>query len=76
MTEKKETKKKKPSIKYQEGYPNERGFYKCKVGDEEMILIHHICTVNGRHWWSDTTGHDVVGHEIKFCNKKLTAQDI
>ncbi len=77
MTDKKETKKaKKPQNKFVEGYPTERGFFLCKIGNEEKVLVHHICTMNGRHWWSDTQGNDVVGHEIKFCDKKLTVDDI
>ena len=76
MTEKKKETKKVSKEKYNDGFPSERGFFKCKVGDKEMILVHHICTMNGKHWWSDTFGRDVVGDNIKFSGKKLTVDDI
>ena len=61
---------------YKEGFPKERGLYRVTVDGKETILVHHICLNNGKHWWSDTSGFDVVGHKIKFLDKKLTPQDM
>ena len=61
---------------YKDGFPKERGMYRCKVDGEEKILVHHVCVVNDRHWWSDTLGYDVVGYQIQFQDKKLTVNDI
>ena len=61
---------------YKDGFPNERGLFKVKVDGKETYLVHHFCANNCKHWWSDTSGFDVVGHEIKFIDKKLTIEDI
>ena len=58
------------------GYPSERGLYHCIVDGKEQILVHHICMNNGKHWWSDVRGYDVVGYEIKYKGKKLNVTDI
>ena len=61
---------------WQKGYPDTRGLYRCKVDGQEKILVHHVCVINDRHWWSDIKGYDVVGCEILFQNKKLSADDL
>ena len=63
-------------LEYKDGFPEERGLYKCKVDGKEQILVHHLCQVSGKHWWSDVLGYDVVGFKIEFQDKKLTAADI
>ena len=63
-------------LEYKEGFPEERGLYKCKVDGKEQILVHHVCLNSGKHWWSDVIGYDVVGFQIQFQDKKLSAEDI
>ena len=63
-------------MKYNDGYPNERGLYKCKVDGKVTYLIHHVCMNNGKHWWSDTAGRDVIADKIQYIGEKLKAQDI
>lgn len=61
---------------YRTGWPKERGLYKCKVDGKEKYLVHHTCDLNGRHWWTDTRGFDVVGCKVEWLDKKLTVDDI
>lgn len=46
-------------------YPDKRGLYKCIVDGKKMILTHHYCENNKKHWWTDTRGYDVVGCNIE-----------
>ena len=46
---------------YIKGFPTERGLYRCKVNGKEQTLVHHYCGMNRRHWWTYTSGHDVIG---------------
>lgn len=62
--------------KYIEGFPTERGLYRCKVDGKEKVLVHHICMNNGKHWWSDAAGYDVIANKITFCDEKLNVEDI
>ena len=61
---------------YKDGYPNERGMFKCLVDGKETYLIHHHCCNNGKHWWSYTSGHDVIADKIQFLDKKININDI
>lgn len=61
---------------WNEGWPDKRGLYRCKVDDKETVLVHHRCDLNGRHWWSDTRGFDVVGHRIEWRGGPLSADEI
>lgn len=61
---------------YKDGYPNERGMFKCLVDGKETYLIHHYCVNNGKHWWSYTSGHDVIAESIQYSGEKLSATDI
>lgn len=54
---------------WKDGWPEKRGTYHCKVDGKEMALTHHICTANGRHWWSTTNGYDVVGCKIQWSDQ-------
>lgn len=51
------------------GWPKDRGIFRCLVDDKPMILTHHYCELNNRHWWSTTDGHDVVGCKIEWIEK-------
>lgn len=57
------------SEEWKSGWPEERGLYHCKVDGEKKALVHHYCCNNGKHWWSTTSGHDVVGCEILWRDK-------
>ena len=49
--------------KYVEGYPKERGLFRCIIdGEREQILVHHYCGTTRRHWWTDTAGYDAIGN--------------
>ena len=61
---------------WNEGFPDKRGMYECLVDGKETYLVHHECMNNGKHWWSDTRGYDVVGCDIKYKGKALTAEKI
>lgn len=52
-------------------WPKERGIYKCKVDGKPMVLTHHYCVNNNKHWWTTTAGYDVVGCKIEW-NEKIT----
>lgn len=54
---------------WKDGWPAERGLYHCLVDGKKMALVHHYCCNNGKHWWSTTSGHDVVGCEILWRDK-------
>ena len=54
---------------WKDGWPAERGLYHCLVDGEKRALVHHYCCNNGKHWWSTTSGHDVVGCEILWRDK-------
>ena len=56
---------------WHDGYPEKRGLYHCLVDNKPMVLTHHRCDLNGRHWWTTTDGFDVVGCEIKWGEKFL-----
>ena len=51
------------------GWPKKRGLYRCKVDGTPMVLTHHYCVNNKKHWWTTTSGHDVVGCEILWREK-------
>ena len=61
---------------WKNGWPDKRGLYRCKVDGKETVLVHHRCDLNGRHWWSDTKGFDVVGHRIEWRDGPLSADDL
>ena len=61
---------------WKNGWPDKRGLYRCKVDGKETVLVHHRCDLNGRHWWSDTRGFDVVGHRIEWRGGPLSADDL
>ena len=61
---------------YKDGYPNERGLYKCKVDGKETYLMHHFCANNCKHWWSYTSGQDVIANKIQYTGEKLKASDL
>ena len=63
-------------MEYKEGYPEERGLYKCKVDGKETYLVHHFCANNCKHWWSDTAGRDVIANKIEFINEKVNITEI
>lgn len=42
------------------GWPEERGLYRCQIDGNEQVLVHHFCGDTGRHWWTDTAGHDII----------------
>lgn len=54
---------------WKKDWPKQRGIYRCKVDGKPMVLTHHFCELNGRHWWSTTDGHDVVGCNIEWSEK-------
>ena len=61
---------------WNEGYPKEKGLYKCLVGEKEMILIHHHCDLTGRSYWSTLGGQDIVGYDIKWNDEKPTQKEL
>lgn len=61
---------------WRKGWPKQRGLYRCRVDGDERLLVHHCCDLNGKHWWSDTKGFDVVGCTIEWKDKRLTADDV
>ena len=66
----------KSTDEWREGFPDERGLYKCRVDGQEKYLVHHFCVNNCKHWWSDTAGRDALGHKIEFTGAKLSIKDI
>lgn len=52
-------------------WPKKRGLFECVVDGKRMALVHHFCENNGKHWWTTTSGHDVVGCDIKW-GKEIT----
>ena len=54
---------------WKKGWPKDRGLYRCLVDGKPKALTHHYCVLNGRHWWTTTSGHDVVGCEIQYSEK-------
>ena len=58
------------------GWPKERGLFKCLVDGKEKYLVHHMCDITGRHWWSDTAGYDVVGCQIRHSKEKVDISDL
>ena len=55
--------------KWIKDWPKSRGIFRCRVDGKEKVLTHHYCELNGKHWWSTTDGHDVVGFNIEWCEK-------
>lgn len=54
------------------GYPEKRGLYQCRIdGETVTMLAHHRCDLNGRHWWTNTAGGDVVATTIEWKNEKI-----
>lgn len=61
---------------WNKGWPDKRGLYRCRVDGKEKFLVHHHCELNGKHWWSDTKGFDVVGCQVEWQGKHLTADEV
>ena len=56
---------------WHEGFPEERGVYKCRVDGKEQYLVHHKCEMNKRSWWSTLIGQDVVGYLVEWTGNKV-----
>lgn len=54
------------------GWPEKRGLYQVRVDGKESFLVHHKCDLNGKHWWSDTKGFDVVGCRVEWTGDPIT----
>lgn len=61
---------------WNKGYPKERGLYKCKIDGKEETLIHRRCDISGKSYWMKLNGHDVVGFEILWDDKRPTAEEL
>ena len=61
------------STNFEKGYPKKRGLYRCLVNGKEQVLVHHYCGMNRRHWWTYTSGHDVLG-EILYYPKPVAVR--
>ena len=60
------------SDEWNKGYPEKHGLYMCRIdGEEETVLHHHVCQLNGRHWWTNTAGGDVVAQVIEWKKEKI-----
>ena len=57
-----------------EGWPKKKGLYRCSVDGKEMVLHHHFCEMNHRHWWTDTSGYDVIADVILHDPEPIVAQ--
>lgn len=59
------------------GYPKERGLFRVRIdGEKETYAVHHHCELNGRSWWTDTSGRDVVGYQIEWTGRRITPDDL
>lgn len=71
---KKETKKE--AEKWEQGFPEKNGIYKCRIDGETVEpLMHKVCTINGKHRWMKLDGHDAIGN-IEFINKRIGFDEI
>lgn len=68
MRKKKELQRKRYAMKskWNEGFPEKRGIYKCKVDGKETVLTHHKCNLSGKHRWSTVDGYDVIADKIEW----------
>ena len=57
--------------KWNQGFPEKRGVYRCRVDEKEQYLIHKRCDMNGRHWWLTMNGFDVVGCKIEWTGDPI-----
>lgn len=71
---KKETKKE--TEKWEQGFPEMNGIYKCRIDGETVVpLMHKKCTINGKSRWMKLDGHDAIG-TIEFINKRIGIDEI
>ena len=67
---------KKEAEKWQSGFPEKNGIYKCRI-DGELVepLMHKKCSINGKHRWMKLDGHDAIGN-IEFIDKRIGIDEI
>ena len=60
-----------------EGFPYERGIYKCRVDGKEQYLVHHKCNCNRKNpsWWSTINGQKVEGKIIEWTGEKIKIEE-
>ena len=56
------------------GWPETRGLYRCEVDGKEQVLVHHYCGDTRRHWWTDTSGYDVIS-PVRFDPEPIAKQN-
>lgn len=56
---------------YNEGYPEQQGWYDCLIDNtEEERLQHWVCPLAGRHHWKNIKGEYVEAlHDVKWFGK-------
>lgn len=48
--------------------------YRCEVDGKEQVLVHHYCGDTRRHWWTDTSGYDVIS-PVRFDPEPIAKQN-
>lgn len=67
---------KKEAEKWEQGYPERNGIYKCRIDGETVEpLMHKKCSINGKHRWMRLDGHDAIG-TIEFINKRIGIDEL
>ena len=58
-------------IEWQDGWPEQQGWFDCLIdGKEEDRLQHWICPIAGRHHWKDKDGNYVEAlHSVQFYGR-------
>lgn len=67
---------KKEAEKWEQGFPEMNGIYKCRINGETVEpLMHKKCSINGKHRWMTLDGHDAIG-TIEFINKRIGIDEL
>ena len=49
------------------GRPRHKGWYLCRIGDEELRLYYFICEMNNKkQYWNDETGARIDDEDIEW----------
>lgn len=60
---------------WKQGFPEKIGLYLCRKEGVEQLLLHKVCTLNGRHRWMTVNGYDAVGR-IEWTGEVLTPDQL
>lgn len=62
-------------VEWKQGFPEKVGLYLCKKNGCEQLLLHKLCTMNGRHRWMTVNGYDATG-DIEWTGEALKPDEI